>query len=89
MIPAEPDLSEKCIENLNQKDGDNMSEKLTYSVKEAADLIGISKPKMYELCHRTDFPAIFIGRAIRIPKAEFREFISREATRGEHGRNES
>lgn len=62
-----------------------MSEKLTYSVKEAADLIGISKPKLYELCHKQGFPAIFIGRAIRIPKAEFKEWLSREAMRGEHG----
>lgn len=57
-------------------------EKLTYTTKEAAALIGISIPKMLELCHREDFPAIWIGRAIRIPKIEFNAWLSREATRG-------
>jgi excisionase family DNA binding protein len=75
---------EKCIENLNQKVGDNMSEKLTYSVKEAADLIGISVPKMYETVKIEGFPVVRFGRKIVIPKAEFKEWLSREA-RGEHG----
>lgn len=58
-----------------------MSEKLTYSVKEVSDLIGISQPKAYELCHRADFPAIRFGRKIVIPKVEFREWLAAEATR--------
>lgn len=54
-------------------------EKLTYSVEEAAELLGISRVKMYEICHQDDFPAINIGRSIKIPKAEFREWISYKA----------
>lgn len=57
-------------------------EKLIYTTREAANLIGISIPKMLELCHREDFPAIWIGRAIRIPKVEFKDWLSREAMRG-------
>ncbi|VUZ26580.1 Uncharacterised protein [Acetobacterium wieringae] len=60
-------------------------EKLTYTVKEAADLIGISQPKMYEMVKIEGFPVIKIGRAIRIPKVEFKDWLSREATRGTNG----
>lgn len=76
----------QIIKNLN-KEGINV-EKLTYSVQEIADLIGISKPKAYELTYRADFPAIRIGRRVLIPKEEFKAWLSAEA-RGEHGTNES
>lgn len=64
-----------------------MSEKLTYSVKEAAELLGISAPKMYEICRIDGFPCIHIGRSIKIPKVEFREWISKKA-RGQNGEND-
>lgn len=59
-------------------------DKLTYTVPEIAELIGISKPKAYELINRADFPAIKIGRRIVIPKEEFVLWLGAEA-RGEHG----
>lgn len=62
-------------------------EKLTYTVQEIAELIGISKPKAYELTCRQDFPAIRIGRRVVVPKEEFKTWLAAEA-RGEHGRNE-
>lgn len=33
-------------------------EKLAYSVEEAAAALGISKKLMYDLVHRSDFPAV-------------------------------
>lgn len=42
---------------------------LTYKPKEAAKVVGVSTPVMYDLRKRADFPAIHIGRAIVIPKA--------------------
>lgn len=61
-------------------------EKLTYTVKEAADLIGVSLPKMYETVKIEGFPVVRFGRKIVIPKIEFKEWLSREATRGDHDR---
>ncbi|MBU4438186.1 MAG: helix-turn-helix domain-containing protein [Firmicutes bacterium] len=62
-------------------------EKLTYTVQEIAELIGISKPKAYELTNRSDFPAIRIGRKIVIPKEEFKTWLGAEA-RGCHDTNQ-
>ena len=41
-------------------------EKLTLSVQEAADLIGISKPKMFELLRSGEIPCKRIGKKILI-----------------------
>lgn len=68
------------------KEGEKMqNERLIYSVEEAAKLLGISKVKMYDICHTDGFPAIFVGRSIKIPKAEFKEWISNEAKGVKHG----
>ena len=41
--------------------------KMTLSVREAAELIGISKPKMYELIHSNEIPSIHVGKKIDRP----------------------
>ncbi|MDI3536518.1 MAG: Helix-turn-helix domain [Eubacteriaceae bacterium] len=58
-------------------------EKLVLRTKEVAALLDISVPKVVELAHRADFPAVWIGKAIRVPKKELEEWLSREA-RGEN-----
>lgn len=60
-------------------------EKLTYTTKEVSELIGISKPKVLELCHSDGFPCIWIGRKAVIPKIELKEWLSRKARGTEHG----
>lgn len=42
-------------------------EKLTLSVTEAAEVIGISRPAMYNLIHSEGFPKKVVGRRILIP----------------------
>lgn len=37
---------------------ENTREKLTLSVAEAAQLLGLSLPKVYALTHRADFPRV-------------------------------
>ena len=49
------------------------------TVAEAAAHMRISKPAMYDIVHRTDFPKIRVGRKILIPRAEFYDWIHREA----------
>lgn len=44
------------------------SEKLAFTVQEAADALGLSTDTVYQLVHRADFPAIRVGRAVRISR---------------------
>lgn len=56
-------------------------ERRTYNVAEAARVLGISVPKVYDLCHSRDFPAIFLGKRIIIPKDRFHEWIDEAANK--------
>lgn len=58
-------------------------DKLTLSVDEASALSGIGRDRLYELTRRADFPALHLGRSIRIPRRLFEEWIEREAMKGE------
>ena len=39
----------------------------TYNVPEAAKVLGISVPKLYQMCHAEGFPAVRLGARIVIP----------------------
>lgn len=43
--------------------------KLTLSVKEAAEELGVCSKTVYNLIHREDFPALRIGTRVRISRA--------------------
>lgn len=61
-----------------------MSEKLTLSVEEMAQTLGISRPVAYELIKREGFPAIRVSeRRIIIPVDSLKQWLNREAVRGE------
>ena len=47
------------------------TEKRTYTVKEIADILGISRNHAYDYINAMGFRIIRIGAAIRIPKTEF------------------
>lgn len=53
-----------------------MTEPLTYSVPEAAALIGISEWSAYEAIKRGEFPARKIGRRIVIPKIQLDAWLA-------------
>ena len=42
-------------------------QKKTYNVQEAAKVLGISVPKLYQLCQAEGFPAVRLGTRIVIP----------------------
>ena len=48
----------------------------TYSVKEAAALLGVSSNAAYEAVHRGEIPTIRIGRRILVPRAAFDRWLS-------------
>lgn len=54
-------------------------EKLTVTVEEAADMLNLSKPVVYDLCKRPDFPALRVGRKILIPADRLREWVNSDA----------
>ena len=54
------------------------TEKLTYSVSEAAAALGIAKSAVYELIHAdNDFPFIQIGKRLLIPADGLRRWVNR------------
>ena len=57
-------------------------EKISLNLKEAAEIIGISKPKIYEVLERPGFPAFRVGRRWVIPRKSLLEWIESEAKRG-------
>ena len=66
-----------------------MHERLTYTVPEVAELLGISRSSAYECVRRGEIPALTLGRRVVIAKATIDvllrvapgEFVSREALR--------
>lgn len=57
-----------------------VTNKLAFSVKEAAKAIGVSDDVMYELVHREDFPKVILGRRIIIPVSLLVAWLQKEAT---------
>lgn len=60
-----------------------MSEKLTYSVSETAEVLGISRPKVYDLLHRDDFPSFKVGGRVLISVDGLRRWVEAQAAREE------
>ena len=54
----------------------NKPEKLAYTVKEAASLLGISSGTVYSLIYQKEIPAIHYGKRWIIPKAALETCIS-------------
>lgn len=54
--------------NKTQPDEAVSSERLVYSVSEAAELLGVSRAFAYELVARGELPVIRLGRRRLIPK---------------------
>ena len=42
-------------------------DKKVLTATEAARVLNVSKPILYRLCKTPGFPAIYVGRAVRIP----------------------
>lgn len=50
--------------------------KITISVTEAAELLGVSRPTVYKLMRRTDFPSLRIGTRTLIHRAKLEEWAA-------------
>lgn len=56
-----------------------MAERLTYSVTEAAQALGISRPSMYSLIHKEGFPTLKVGGRRLISKELLAEWVREQA----------
>lgn len=59
--------------------------KLTLSVPEAAEIIGISKSKMYELVRSKGFPTIQVGKRLLVSAKGLERWIEEQAEKGWSG----
>ena len=53
-------------------------DKLLLRPVEAAEAIGISRTKIYELLARGDLPSVRIGSSVRVPVDALRAWIARQ-----------
>ena len=58
---------------------ENTREKLTLSVAEAAQLLGLSTPKVCEVIGGADFPAFRIGNRTLVSRRLLEKWVDREA----------
>ncbi|MCD8116871.1 MAG: helix-turn-helix domain-containing protein [Oscillospiraceae bacterium] len=65
--------------------GSYLQHKLALKPKEAAALIGVGVNRIYQLCHRADFPAVWIGRTCVIPVDGLRRWLDAQAEGGAAG----
>lgn len=56
------------------------SERLAYTVTEAAKLAGVSRPTFYNWMKTDGFPAFKIGGCVRIPAKLFAEWLERQTS---------
>lgn len=56
--------------------------KLTYSVDEAAHVLGVSRRTIYNLIHRADFPALKVGNRQLISREGLAEWVRKQASAG-------
>ena len=56
--------------------------KLTCSVSDAAKILGVSKPTMYDLVHKGTIPSITVGRKILISRTALIDWLENGGTHG-------
>jgi excisionase family DNA binding protein len=61
-------------------------ERLLLRPMETAELIGISRTRVYQLISSGEIPSIRIGGSVRVPLDRLREWISRQADQSAAGR---
>ena len=53
-------------------------EKLTMTVEETGKVLGLSRPTMYKLVQRADFPVVRVGRRMLVSTEGLREWVKKE-----------
>ncbi len=58
-------------------------DKLAYSTAEAAEVLGVSRPVIYTLIKRADFPAFKLGARTLVSVEGLREWVKSQAQKEE------
>lgn len=58
-------------------------DKLAYSSTETAQVLGVSRPTVYQLMKRADFPAFKVGNRTLISADGLREWVKSQAEGGQ------
>ena len=58
---------------------ENIAEKRCYTVKEVQEMLGISRPTVYELLKKNEFRWIQSGNKYRISKKSFDEWLDQKS----------
>jgi excisionase family DNA binding protein len=59
-------------------EADDMNERLMLRVGEAAEAIGVSRTKAYELIARGELPTVRVGGCVRVPVAALKDWIAQQ-----------
>ena len=59
-------------------------DRLTYSPSEAAEVLGVSRPIVYTLLRRADFPAFKVGTRTLISVDGLKEWVKKQTKDGEN-----
>ncbi len=62
-----------------------MSNKLLLSVSETAALMGLSRPTVYQLTRRADFPVVRLGGRVLILAESLETWLAQQAGQHEEG----
>lgn len=60
-----------------------MADKLTYSAAETAQVLGVSRPTVYQLMKRDDFPVFKVGTRTLVSAEGLRAWVQAQVERGE------
>lgn len=78
LLQAVADLNKQVLRLAGQMD---RSEALTYSVEQAAEVLGVSRSKMYDILHRPDFPVVDVGNRRLIPRRQLERWLENQCER--------
>ena len=59
-----------------------VTERLTLSITETAAVLGLSRPSVYRLIHRGDFPAFSVGGRTLVSRELLADWVRRQAESG-------
>lgn len=54
----------------------DLNRKVTLSVTEVAEVLGVSRPVVYQLLHRADFPSFKIGNRTVVPRLALEQWAN-------------